>query len=63
MVYQHLPNPSGSTHDRMSAKPRPSRYQSDQDLPAPRESAARRDRPGAIAVIAGRLMRAFRTHR
>jgi hypothetical protein len=57
MVYQHLPNPAGSTHDRMSAKPRPSRRQSDQEPLAPGDRAARRDRPGAIA----RLMRVFRT--
>jgi hypothetical protein len=62
MVYQHLPNPSGKTYDRRSAEPRPSRRHSDQEPPASRESAAGRDRPGAIAHIAGRLMRVFRTH-
>jgi hypothetical protein len=60
MVYQHLPNPSGHTHDRMSAKPRRSRNDGGQE--PSRERAARRDRPGAIALIAGRLRRAFRTH-
>jgi hypothetical protein len=62
MVYQHLPNPSGHTHDRMSAKPRPSRHNGGQEAPASPEGAARRDRPGPIALIAGRLMRVFRTH-
>jgi len=61
MVYQHLPNPSGHAHDRMSAKPRRNRRDGGQEPPASQESAGRRDRPGAIALIAGRLMRAFRT--
>jgi hypothetical protein len=63
MVYQHLPNQSGRTPDRMSARPRPSRHDIGQEPPASRERAAGRDRPGAIALIAGRLMRAFRAHR
>jgi hypothetical protein len=58
MVYQHLPNQSGHTHDRRSAQPRPSRR--DQEPPASGEKDARK--PGAIALITGRLMRAFRTH-
>jgi hypothetical protein len=62
MVYQHLPNQTGHTHDRMSARPRPSRHDVGQEPAASREEAARRDRPGAIALIAGKLMRAFRTH-
>jgi hypothetical protein len=60
-MYQHLPNPSSHAHDRMSAKPRRSRHDSGQE-PASQEKADRRDRPGAIALIAGRLRRAFRTH-
>jgi hypothetical protein len=60
MVYQHLPNPSGRTHDRMSATPAPSRHHSGQEPPASRARAARRVRPGAIGLIAGRLIRAFR---
>jgi hypothetical protein len=60
MVYQHLPNPSGHTPDRMAAKPRRSRR--DEELPASQEGTDRRDRPGAIGLIAGRLMRVFRTH-
>jgi hypothetical protein len=62
MVYQHLPNPSGHTPDRMSAKPRRSRHDSGQDPSAPGKTAGRRDRPGPIGLIAGRLKRAFRTH-
>jgi hypothetical protein len=61
-MYQHLPNPSGHARDRMSAKPRPSRHDTDQEPRAAREKADRQDRPGPIALIAGRLMRAFRTH-
>jgi hypothetical protein len=61
-MYQHLPNPSSHAHDRMSAKPRRSRHDSDQESPASREKAAGQDRPGAIALIAGKIRRAFRTH-
>jgi len=61
-MYQHLPNPSGHAHDRMSAKPRSSRRDSGEELSASREKAARGDRPGAIALIAGKLMRVFRPH-
>jgi len=62
MVYQHLPNPSGHSHDRMSAKPRRGRQNGGQEPQASRENADRQDRPGAIALITGRLMRVFRTH-
>jgi hypothetical protein len=62
MVYQHLPNPSDHARDHMSAKPRRGRRDNGQEEPASRESADRRDRPGAIGLITGRLMRVFRTH-
>ena len=61
MVYQHLPNPSGHAHDRMSANPRSKRHDSGQEPTASREGAAGEDRPGAIASITGKLMRVFRT--
>jgi hypothetical protein len=61
MVYQHLPNPSGHSHDRMPAKPRSKRRDGDQEPPVPGEKDGPRVRPGAITLIAGRLIRAFRT--
>jgi hypothetical protein len=68
MVYQHLPHPSGKTHDGMLAKPgrpdgtRSGHHHGGQEPSASRASGGRRVRPGAIALIAGRLIRAFRAH-
>jgi hypothetical protein len=67
MAYLHLPQPPGKTPDGMPVKPgwpegtRPGHHYSRQELRASRARGDRRARPGAVARIAGRLIRAFRT--
>jgi hypothetical protein len=68
MVYSHLPNPPGRAPDGMPKKPgrpdgaRSSHHHGGQESLAPRARDGRRVRPGAIALIAGRVIRAFRPH-
>jgi hypothetical protein len=68
MVYQHLPHQSGQPHHGMPADPgwpagaQSSHHHSGQEPSAPLAKGNRRFRPGAIGLIARRLVRAFRTH-
>jgi hypothetical protein len=69
MVYSHLPRQPSHTPEGRPGRPgwpdgtRPSHHDNGHEPPASRANGGgRRFRPGAIALIAGRLFRPFRTH-
>jgi hypothetical protein len=63
MVYQHLPTPR-NTPGGVRARPartRPGRHHSAEEAPGSSATDGQRVQSGAIARIAGRFIRAFRT--